>query len=303
MRGCDIRHAFNAIRLDMRPGPDHIAYGADGPEVARNRDVAIYDNHFSFIRDNAVEPEKGAQNWRFFNNRFYGVHGVISVDQVASRDLFIVGNWLLNDHRPGLIKANGDDGQNPQGGKFLKLFKPETGKEPQARAGFWCLYNSMLMRTSYVKRGATAHLHDAFSLMGMLPQWHPQSAAKQRHPFKGLEWSGVNIEGMVSDAVGFPHAYRSKKGLLDGVGVAQVFDPALGSTPARPAMDRTLGGWDGALRPTLDVGGRRSRSLRLETALGPIIVPGDKPLGAQDIAALGLAHWRDPWAETAPELV
>lgn len=294
VRDCDIRHAFNAIRLDMRG--ENVD---DHPVSLRNRDVAIFDNRFSFIRDNAIEPEVGAQNWRIFNNRFYAVHGAISLDQVSSRDLFIVGNMTLNDHRPGVFQVNGDDGQPSQGGKLFKFLRPNDG-EPRPRKGLWSLYNSALTRTSYAKKGVTRHLHDAFSLLGVLPQWHPQSVEKVRDPFDRLEWENVKIEGMISDADGFPDKYRKAEGMLDGIGVEQVFEPAQGSTPLDPALGQSLGGWDGVLTPVFDVAKRRTRTLRLETADGDLVIPGNLPFGALDVADFGLRNWRDPWPEGPP---
>lgn len=294
VRDCDIRHAFNGIRLDMRG--QHV----DGRPISqRNRDVAIFDNRFSFIRDNAVEPEVGAQNWRVFNNQFYAVHGVISLDNVASRDLFIIGNTVLNDHRPGVFRVNGDDAQPGQGGKFFKFLRPKDG-HAQPRKGLWSLYNSLLMRSSYVKKGVTGHVHDAYSLMGMLPQWWPQSKAKVRDPFKGLKWDNVRIEGMVSDARDFPDDYRDPAGTLEGTGVEQVFAPAEGSTPSDPDMAQALGGWDGVLTPRADVAALRSRELRLDPVAGDMLIPGDLPLGAQDISAFGLGHWREAWPDGSP---
>lgn len=295
VRDCDIRHAFNAIRLDMRD--EHVS-GA--PVSQRNRDVAIFDNSFSFIRDNAVEPEVGAQNWRVFNNLFYAVHGAISLDLVASRDLFIVGNRVLNDHRAGVVLENGDDGQPNQGGKLFKFFKPEPDKVPSPRRGLWSLYNSALTRTAYAKKGITRHLHDAFSLLGMLPQWYPQSTEKVRNPFDRFDWRNVIIEGMISDAQGFPGVYRTGDTHLDGIGVTRVFVPTQGSRPTQPSLGQVLGGWDGVLEAAPEVAVRRSRPLRLETAEGPLVIPGDRPIGAQDIDDLGLRHWRDPWPDGPP---
>ncbi len=302
VRDCDIRHAFNAIRLDMRE--KHVD---DRPVSLRNRDVAIFDNRFSFIRDNAIEPEKGAQNWRIFNNRFYCAHASFSQDQVRSRDMFYFVNTILNDHRPGLIAPDGKSLQSAQGGKIHKWFKPEDPdkngkiKEPAPRRGFWSILNAVQTRTSYAKTAWTRHWHDAFTVLGLYPTMHPQSVNDPRHPLQAITWDGVTIDGFVTDDIGFPRDYDRPHGHVLGTQVARAFHAPVFANGPMPNVSACLGGWDGLLIPTEEVTKMRTAALKLDTFDGVIELPADMPLGTSlDVADLGLAHWRDPWPDGPP---
>lgn len=307
VRRNDIRHAFNGIRLDMRG--DDILEGPDvddGPVVPRNRDVAIYDNTFSFIRDNAVEPEVGAQNWRVFGNLIYGAHAAFSQDQVRSRDMFYIGNRILNDHRAGPVKADGADAQQPQGGRIFKWFKPERDgdgnhtKFPVTRRGFWSLFNLVQTRTSYVKKGWTRDWDDRFTVLGIYPKQHPHSGGPDRNPFDKVEWEDITVEGMVTDDAVFGPKYTPPKGRVETRFVEAAFEPPKGTNPTDPKLDARLGGWDGNLVPTADAQSEPSTELKLATADGPLVIPGGQRLGPVDVDDLGLGHWRDDWPDGPP---
>ncbi|MEM8577821.1 MAG: hypothetical protein AAGF60_08215 [Pseudomonadota bacterium] len=297
VRRCDVRHAFNAVRLDMRAC--HIA---DGPILRRNVDVAIYDNRFSFIRDNVVEPECGAQNWRVFDNLIFCAHAAFSQDKVASRDMFYIGNRVLNVARAGPVRADGSDGQQPQGGRIFKWFKAGTGT-PAARRGFWSLFTLAQTRTAYVKKGVTRDWHDAYTLLGLYPKEYPQAATTPRHPFDRMNWQGVRVTGLVTDDAVHFGAY-SGQAEVTAQQVARVFAPPLDVSgqpldAAHLDLSAPLGGWDGGLVPTGEAAGLRSAPLTLQTLEGPLSIP-EVPLGAVDVADLGLGHWREAWPNGPP---
>ena len=69
--------------------------GGAPPPMQHNRNVAIHGNRFSFIRDNAIEPEKGAQNWYVYDNAFYNIHATFSMDRVVKCTVFLadISEW------------------------------------------------------------------------------------------------------------------------------------------------------------------------------------------------------------------
>ncbi|WP_299693344.1 right-handed parallel beta-helix repeat-containing protein [uncultured Tateyamaria sp.] len=285
IRDCHISHAFNAIRMDMRRGGI-----GDGPNMDRNRDVAIYDNTFSFIRDNAIEPEKGAQNWRVFNNRFYAVHATISLDRVASRDVFIIGNTILNDHRPGFLNGAAE-AQAGQGGRIFKFVR-KSDAAPSPRQGLWSLYNSVQTRTSYAKASITAQWDDGYTMLGLFAADHPEQPGPPRAAFPKFNWTeGVRVFGMVTDDPTFD-TYPA--GNVSGHGVDQVFAVPVFAQGARD-LSKPLGGWDGALVPVSAVPLSDPVSLSIDADKHDL--PGGLKPGAQDVAALGLGHWRGDWPD------
>ncbi len=135
---CDVSHAFNAIRLDAKRRADN---------RGRNCDIRIIGNRFSFIRDNAIEPEKVAERMWVVDNVFFNVHAVFSLDGVAGECWYYIGNRLLNNRKPG------KSGQENRGGKIFKFHS----KEPFPRRDFYFLFNSIQTRTAYCKKGQTRH--------------------------------------------------------------------------------------------------------------------------------------------------
>ncbi len=257
IRNCDISHAFNAIRMDMRRDEHLEDTPNDGPRIARNRNVAIYNNTFSFIRDNAVEPEAGAENWYVFNNRFFNIHGTFSLDQVACRNMYYIGNTILNNRKPeqGLTERSG--------GVIFKFFRAEeTDKNPplQPRKHLWSVFNSVQTRTSYVKKGSTVFWHDVYNVLGMYDMNHPVSTATPRPAFQKFRWElgDVQVRGLVTNDPDYPEKYPKKNIQQDGMPkVDQPFD--IGDFDPDPHA--VLGGWDGILPKCKAVGDLRTRAL------------------------------------------
>ncbi|WP_415920282.1 chondroitinase-B domain-containing protein [Tateyamaria sp. SN6-1] len=287
IRRCAISHAFNAIRMDMRRS----CIGR-GPNMARNRDVAIYDNTFSFIRDNAIEPEKGAQNWRVFNNRFYAVHAAFSLDLVTTRDFLVVGNVILNDHRAGLLNGS-TEAQAGQGGRIFKFVR-SSDADPAPRKGLWSLYNSVQTRTSYAKKSTTAQWDDRYTLLGLYAAEHPEAPGEPRAAFSKFDWNTkVSIQGMVSDDGTFPKDYPPDK--VSGRRVDRVFERPVFEYDAHD-LGKVLGGWDGTLVPVPDAVEALSQPVKLRLAGGvKHTLPGGLTPGAQDVDVLGLGDWRKDW--------
>ncbi|CUH53506.1 right-handed parallel beta-helix repeat-containing protein [Shimia marina] len=292
IRDCDIRHAFNGIRMDMDDRDSALLKLDDEgrPVVARNKDVAIYRNMFSFIRDNAIEPETGAQNWYVLNNAFYNLHAVYSTDQVSIRDMFIIGNRVLNDRRPGKPGQ-----QINQGGKIFKFFKPEpepgTGKVAKPRHNLWSLFNSVQTRTAYVKKVTTTFWKDYYTLLGLFEKDYPEDRSAERNAFHGVDWhSGMFVQGMACTQTGFPDDKQlpAKNRHNCQGGFLRAFD----ITPFDPVPHAALGGWDGMLPQAKEVPDLRSEALTIERLAGAALVFSEGfEVGAHGCDAFRLKGW------------
>lgn len=307
IRECDIRHAFNVIRMDM----DEKLISLDdqgAPVIPRNRDVAIYQNRFSFVRDNAIEPERGAHNWYVFNNHFYNHHAVFSTDMVAMRDVFYIANWILNDRRPGRVGPSavpglgewraGDPGQGNQGGKIFKFFKTKgaaEGDEVQPRKNFWSLFNSVQTRTSYAKKGVSTEWHDYYTLLGLYPENYPEECDNPREAFKGLDWHDkIVIKGMLCSEENFPEVYKVSS-MQDCVGGFRV---AFHVPEFTPVPHLALGGWNGQLMRDADVPDRATEEVCITKADGSILrFAAGFQAGAYDVEEFELTGW--PFDEMA----
>jgi hypothetical protein len=285
IRDCEVAHAFNAIRMDVRK--KRIKRRKDGPTITRNRDVAIYHNKFAFIRDNAIEPEKGAEDWRVFNNRFFNVHAAFSLDRVAARDLFYIGNWILNSRRPGLV------GQPNQSGKIFKFLGPpdEKGKpKPRPRKGLWSIFNSVQTRTVYAKKGRTTEWNDAYNAVGLYAAEHPDKPGPPRPVFFGMFWNDkISIRGMATNDATFPKAYENEGAKTHGFrAIGKVFDVKdFDIDPSLP-----LGGWDGLLPKTRATRRLKSQKLVIDRRRGgPLTFAAGLQPGAHPVEELGLSDW------------
>ncbi|MBO9396869.1 hypothetical protein J7400_09260 [Shimia sp. R9_2] len=296
IRDCDIRHAFNAIRMDMDDKDASLLTSDDAgrPLVARNRDVAIYRNQFSFIRDNAIEPETGAQNWYIVNNAFYNVHAVYSTDQVSIRDMLIIGNRVLNNRRPGKPGQ-----QNNQGGKIFKFFKPEqkTEKSAKERHNLWSLFNSVQTRTAYVKRVTTRYWRDHYTLLGLFEKDYPEDLSSERKAFDKVVWDdNMLVHGMACTQEGFPvDSQLPEKNRENCVGG---FEKAFEIKPFKPVPYAPLGGWNGDLPRAECVPKLLSDRIEIERLDGDLLVFSEGfEVGAHDCADFELSGW--PFDEMA----
>ncbi|TCL09687.1 hypothetical protein BXY66_1743 [Shimia isoporae] len=279
IRDCDVSHAFNVVRMEVNK--THVTVRRQRPSIARNKDVAIYRNRFSFIRDNAVEPEKGAQNWYVLENRFYNNHATYSTDLVAMRDVFIIGNRTLNDRRPGRPGY-----QEYQGGKIFKFLKKGSDETPQPRHNFYSLFNSVQSRTAYSKKGISSQWFDGYTLLGLYPEQYPEDLSKPRMAFHKMKWlDGMVVKGMACTQDGFP----DKGNFVDCVGG---FDKAFEIKSFNAVPYAPLGGWDGMLPTSDSVPKVVSERIEIDRAAGSnMIFEAGFGVGAQDMAAFGLSGW------------
>ena len=140
IRGNDVRHCYNAVRMDVS------ATNLQKPIGSFNRNVRIIDNRFSFVRDNPIEPEATAVGWWVAYNQFYNCHKLFSQDNLAGGYWYYFGNRGWFDSRPG------PEGDENNGGAVFKFGK---SSHAQPSMPFECFHNSFFLRQKYVKKGAT----------------------------------------------------------------------------------------------------------------------------------------------------
>lgn len=141
IRNNKIQHAFNGIRLDSRTRADNLPF---------NRNIQIYENCFSYIRDNPVEMEKFALNWWVHHNEFFNCHAWFSMDGARGGYWYIFGNIGWFNAKPGPF------GDENNGGKVLKMSKKKYQVAPDRE---WYVFNnSWYLRCSYTKKAWTKHL-------------------------------------------------------------------------------------------------------------------------------------------------
>ena len=283
IRSCQIRHAFNAVRMDMDDKLIKVR-GTEELKIPRNRDVAIYDNDFSFIRDNAVEPESGAESWYVFNNRFLNIHGTFSLDQVSCQDMFYLGNTILNNRKPE--QGNTDR----SGGVIFKFFKATDADDnpPLApRTTLWSAYNSVQTRTSYVKKGATMYWRDAYNAVGLYNEDHPDVTAPPRVAFNNFGWKhgDVVVRGMATNDCDYPQGYPVEKVITDGI--KRLIAPPFEIKDTDPDPDACLGGWNGRLKKSKALAALKCPALRITRMRGrDFHIPAGLSPGAHPIETL-----------------
>jgi hypothetical protein len=104
----------------------------------RNCDFHIFDNDFTRVRDNPVEPEGHAYNWHIRHNRIYNCHAWFSLDGVRGGLWYIYGNLGWFDERQG--------GPVSTTGKVLKLQEYEGLEIPLPDSPYYVFNNSWYLR-------------------------------------------------------------------------------------------------------------------------------------------------------------
>ncbi|SEA85620.1 hypothetical protein [Rubrimonas cliftonensis] len=278
IRDCDISHAFNGIRMDIRA--EAVTDGPDGPVVKRNRDVRIYRNRFSYIRDNAVEPERGLNGWLIAGNAFYEVHATLSLDAVTIVNLAFVGNAILNVSRPA-------DTSNT-GGKIIKFLDVNDAGPVRVSVGFVCAFNSARTRTRYISDAKVKPWTDVNNALERFAATDKDDADL----FSKVVWR----PGVVGDALTTNDPKHPDANAAQGAPFRRWprVDPVFAPVALAPGDDAPLGGWDGTL--TLSNGAQALTAIAVDV-VGPDgtvvgIAAGGAP-GWRSAAQLGLLHWLD----------
>lgn len=88
LRRNEISHAFNAVRTDISSS----SRGKNWLRGKLNANFEIYENKFSYIRDNVIEPEFDAVNWWIRNNIIENAHAWFSFDGLHGGRYYIHNN-------------------------------------------------------------------------------------------------------------------------------------------------------------------------------------------------------------------
>ncbi|HEV8309364.1 MAG TPA: hypothetical protein VGW35_17025 [Methylomirabilota bacterium] len=144
----DIWNAFNGIRVKAEytrhtEPPERVDLDGKG-----NLNFEVYANRFSFVRDNPVEPESTAFNWRVFHNRIWNAHAWFAFDDVRGGEFYIFGNLGRFDDLPGR------PGQGHRNGTVLKF--AESRGLPERP--IYVFNNSWYLRSPVAGRGRTSDL-------------------------------------------------------------------------------------------------------------------------------------------------
>jgi len=201
-RGNIVRNAFNGIRMTPSPACRKESTPEKKGCLAKlNKDVVISGNRFAFVRDNPVEPEGRAVNWRIYDNVFFNSHGWISTDGVAGGPIYVWNNtgWFNDVPTRACDDAHHDPTWKPgwtwqspqhvdfvQGG-YQRIGQPEPpfaytcaasllgtvikvgDKKPDLTKQVYLFHNSWYIKTPIVRGGSTGTIHhwdNAIELVG-----------------------------------------------------------------------------------------------------------------------------------------
>ena len=174
-----IRYAYNGIRI----------VGNRDENYSDNFNVEVYDNTFEYIRDNPVEPEGSASNWRIHHNRFYNCYALLSFTEVAGEKWFVFRNIGWWDEEPG------KNGGHSRG----KIYKFATSG-PYPRGAFWAFHNSWYSRSPLIMGGTTRnfrHYNNAIFYTQQVKMIETNSDANEifpiLHPSYQLDYNIANI--------------------------------------------------------------------------------------------------------------
>ena len=198
IRGNKVYHAFNGVRMYVSK-----ALRDDSRWRGKlNTNVEVYDNEFSFIRDNVLEPEFDAANWWFHGNRIRNAHAWFSFDGLYGGRWYVYDNVGWFDDKPSReCKASGSCKQwqerNPElcgdlhdGGRVFK-FRPDGRYAP---GPLFVFNNSWYLRTSIIKDGRLGYIgHWNNAIDFCRPDDYPDGICDGVKPFfNGFRWDSDN---------------------------------------------------------------------------------------------------------------
>lgn len=276
IRHCDVSHAFNAVRMDI--ADNRVSMSGGKPTVSRNRNVRIYGNRFSFIRDNAIEPEGGLQGWLVAENHFFQVHAALSCDGVTVRDGAFVSNRFLNLSRPEDISNSG--------GKIIKFLDPADKMPSRSCFGFVTAFNSVRTRTRYVSDAKLKQWTDVNNAV----ERFAASAKDDEALFSRIKWNPLaKTDALATNDADYPATYKTDGANLGGWDpLSKVFK---GKDPVQD-INKSLGGWSGELIPTAAT---QALATNKVTLYGPdknrATIPAGTGPGYRSLEDLGISAW------------
>jgi hypothetical protein len=123
-----VRNAYNGIRMDVSKE----CRDNDGCRGSVNDDVSVRDNVFAYVRDNPIEPERRATNWRVSRNRFFNSYAWFSLDGVNGGPFYVWANIGWHDaNRDSLPGRDCIDGPQWLGGQWWDFAERDVAKNPK----------------------------------------------------------------------------------------------------------------------------------------------------------------------------
>lgn len=241
IRGNKVHNAFNGVRMDVsgakrRRLPKHMNW------IGKlNTNVEVYDNDFSFTRDNVLEPEFDATNWWFYGNRIRNAHAWFSFDGLWGGRWYLYNNVGWFDDKPGReCQASGEckiwQERNPalcadlhDNGRVFK-FRPDGRYAP---GPLYVFNNSWYLRASLIKDGRIGFIgHWNNAIAFCRPEDYPDGLCEGDKPFfNGFLWDTDNysFKHDMSNHPDFPTGLRAQGYRVSGISVPpdqRLFDDA-----------------------------------------------------------------------------
>jgi len=227
VRRNNIHNDFNAVRMDVsnqqRTNRDMLG--------RLNTNVEVYDNEFSFTRDNVLEPEYDATNWWFHGNRIRNAHAWFSFDGLYGGRWYLYDNVGWFDDKPSRECAvNGEcekwQRKNPElctdlhdGGRVFK-FRPDGRYAP---GPLYIFNNSWYLRASVIKDGRLGYIgHWDNAIAFCRPEDYPDGLCDGAKPFfNGFLWDNDNYAfgHDLSNHPDFPTGLRAQGYRVNGISV------------------------------------------------------------------------------------
>lgn len=227
IRNNRIQYAFNGVRIDVSN-----PFRADAAWRGKlSANIEVYDNEFSFIRDNVLEPEFDATNWWFHDNRIRNAHAWFSFDGLYGGRWYVYDNQGWFDDKPSRIcKTSGAceewQKRNPElcadlhdGGRVFK-FRPDNQFAP---GPLYVFNNSWYLRTSIIKDGGLGRIGHWNNVIDFCrPDEYPNGLCEPGKPFfNGFPWSDQRyvFDHDVSNHPDFPKTMQALGYRVRGLGL------------------------------------------------------------------------------------
>lgn len=223
-----VSYAFNGVRIDVSTS----LRDAPAWRGKLSSNIEVYDNEFSFIRDNVLEPEYDATNWWFHGNRIRNAHAWFSFDGLYGGRWYVYDNVGWFDDKPSRECAASGSCQewqvrNPElcgdlhdGGRVFK-FRPDGRYAP---GPLYVFNNSWNLRTSLIKDGRLGYIGHWNNAIGFCqPEDYPDGMCEDVKPFfNGFKWDAdrYSFGYDLSNHPEFPVGLRRKGYRVSGIGVS-----------------------------------------------------------------------------------
>ena len=223
-----VHNVFNGVRMDVSSQ----MRAQRGMLGKLNTNVEVYDNEFSFTRDNVLEPEYDATNWWFYGNRIRNAHAWFSFDGLYGGRWYLYDNVGWFDDKPSRECAvNGEckkwQEKSPtlcadlhDGGRVFK-FRPDGRYAP---GPLYIFNNSWYLRTSLIKDGRLGYIgHWDNAIAFCRPEDYPDGLCEGVKPFfNGFMWDTDNyaFNHDLSNHPDFPAGLRARGYRVSGISVS-----------------------------------------------------------------------------------